>query len=215
MTLCKKQWKSWRCVWRPNGYISKRNLVSEVTSMIIDQGQQQQCLGPMTQRPSSSWNSHINGGASLCSAWSWHSSSSMVVRIVGGPTFHGVSGGYLGEQPGAKDLLARSGGFCLSNWRDSEVRRRTESNSGGSSKFLTVVISLQSIWKLIYLHFHHFHFFYVMVASRMIFTILDLFTEEDALASKTCFKIYQSCGSSQQKTIPVKNYLFKCTTYDI
>ena len=85
MTLCKKQWKSWRCVWRPNGYISKRNLVSEVTSMIIDQGQQQQCLGPMTQRPSSSWNSHINGGASLCSAWSWHSSSSMVVRIVGGP----------------------------------------------------------------------------------------------------------------------------------
>ena len=49
------------CVWRPNGYISKRNLVSDVTSMIIDQGQQQQCLGPTK---SSSWNTHINGGAS-------------------------------------------------------------------------------------------------------------------------------------------------------
>ena len=129
---------------RPNGYISKRNLVSDyiylnpVTPMIIDQGQHQQCLGPTTFF-------FLKPSRCLCSTWSGPSSSSMVVRLVGGPSFHGGSGGYLGEQPGAKDLLARSGGFCLSNWRDSEVRRRTESNSGRSSKFLTVVNSLQSI----------------------------------------------------------------------
>ena len=90
---------------------------------------------------------HTHQWRCLCSTWSGPNWSSMVVRIVGGPTFHGGSGGYSGEQPEVKDLLARSGGFCLSNWRNSEVRRR-KSNSGGSGKFLTTVISLQSIWKL-------------------------------------------------------------------
>ena len=152
---------------------------------------------------------HTHQWRCLCSTWSGPNWSSMVVRIVGGPTFHGGSGGYSGEQPEVKDLLARSGGFCLSNWRNSEVRRR-KSNSGGSGKFLTTVISLQSIWKLRISSLSPLSLFYAIVASRMIIVILDLYTEEDALASKACFKIYQSWGSSQQKTTPVENYRFKC-----
>ena len=140
---------------------------------------------------------HTHQWRCLCSTWSGPNWSSMVVRIVGGPTFHGGSGGYSGEQPEVKDLLARSGGFCLSNWRNSEVRRR-KSNSGGSGKFLTTVISLQSIWKLRISSLSPLSLFYAIVASRMIIVILDLYTEEDALASKACFKIYQSWGSSQQ-----------------
>ena len=94
ITWCKKRWESWRCVWRPNGYISKRNLVSDyiylnpVTPMIIDQGQHQQCLGPTTFF-------FLKPSRCLCSTWSGPSSSSMVVRLVGGPSFHGGSGGYL------------------------------------------------------------------------------------------------------------------------
>ena len=76
------------------------------------------------------------------------------------------------EQPGAQDLLAKWGGFGLSNWRDSEVRRRgpagrrkREPNSGGSStifniscRFFTVNLKVEEIFSTPNFHFHHFHF---------------------------------------------------------
>ena len=154
LTLCKKRRKSLRCVWRPNGYISKRNLVSDVTSMIIDQGQQQQCLGPTK---SSSWNTHINGGASaqlgldlIEAPWLWG------LSVV--PPFMEV----LGVTQGSSQKLRIF-------WPDQEASASVIGGTrrwGGESRTLedpanfwqqSFLCSQFESWG--YLHFHHFHFF--------------------------------------------------------
>ena len=142
------------CVWRPNGYISKRNLVSDVTSMIIDQGQQQQCLGPTK---SSSWNTHINGGASaqlgldlIEAPWLWGSS-------VAPPSMEG-----LGVTQGSSKKLRIF-------WPHQEASASVIGGTrrwGGESRTLedpanfwqqSFLCSQFESWG--YLHFHHFHFF--------------------------------------------------------
>ena len=142
------------CVWRPNGYISKRNLVSDVTSMIIDQGQQQQCLGPTK---SSSWNTHINGGASaqlgldlIEAPWLWG------LSVV--PPFMEV----LGVTQGSSQKLRIF-------WPDQEASASVIGGTrrwGGESRTLedpanfwqqSFLCSQFESWG--YLHFHHFHFF--------------------------------------------------------